>query len=301
MPWCRGQGGKGLVRTNGESHAPYASPFQAAAAHNFSGDEAASSNACVPFTTPELRALDVQREEFQVSSAALAPRAGSIHCGVSGVITVKSEGAYASADLHPCTMPCHTLGPSGQLYDALLVASDKSKGKGAVQGLALYGQGDHREDEDAAHFGTVAMTVRGSYLLLIFLPFLLLGPMLLLLAQALQPRAGATAPGAPFCRSVECTGELAGSTSSSGAGYFLTQHSTVAAAAAAAAAAALPARYACAVDQHMRGTVMFTAPCWAPSQHLLEANLCCRPKSSQGEVSGGRHPRGGRQRAEQRP
>ena len=84
-----------------------------------------------------------------------------------------------------------------------------------MQGLALYGQGDHREDEDAAHFGTVAMTVRGSYLLLIFLPFLLLGPMLLLLAQALQPRAGATAPGVPpmdaFCRSLECTGELAGS------------------------------------------------------------------------------------------
>ena len=64
-----------------------------------------------------------------------------------------------------------------------------------MQGLALYGRGDHKEDEDAAHFSTAAMTVRGSYLLLIFLPFLLLGPMLLLLAQALQPRAGATASG----------------------------------------------------------------------------------------------------------
>ena len=74
---------------------------------------------------------------------------------------------------------------------------DRPNKAGWLQGLALYGRGDHVADEGAAHFGRVAMTVRGSYLLLIFLPFLLLGPLLLVLAQALQPRAGATAPGQP--------------------------------------------------------------------------------------------------------
>ena len=50
------------------------------------------------------------------------------------------------------------------------------------------------------------MTARGSYLILVFLPFLVMGPLLLLLAQVMQPRAGAHAAGEspePFSRTLD--------------------------------------------------------------------------------------------------
>ena len=70
-----------------------------------------------------------------------------------------------------------------------------------MQGLALYGRADHLLDTPVAL--TVKerceMTVRAFYLLMVFLPFLCLGPLLLFLASMVAgksppPRQRGTSP-----------------------------------------------------------------------------------------------------------
>ena len=74
-----------------------------------------------------------------------------------------------------------------------------------IQGLDLYGRADHlqRTPEPITPWVRVQMFLRAAYLLLVFLPFMLLGPLLLYLGYITARTPQGAGPG-PFQAGISC-------------------------------------------------------------------------------------------------